>query len=101
MSDPVFELFVLHFFDNCLSPGGQAGEIRAPLIPVGYPLDTRRIPVREENRSRIVFWRSWACPGGLRERFGEPPGANVARKRVPEASGIDFGRDFDAFSLFF
>ena len=85
------------FVDNCPNPGGQAGEIRSR----GYPPDTRRIPVREENRSRIVFWRSWACLGGLRKRFWEPPGANVARKRVPEASGIDFGMDFDAFSLIF
>ena len=32
----MFELFELHFFVTCLSPGAQAGKLR----PLGYPLDT-------------------------------------------------------------
>ena len=28
VSDPVFELFLVDFFDNCALPGAQEGEIR-------------------------------------------------------------------------
>ena len=53
------------------------GEIRL----LGYPLDAGRIPVREENRSKIVLWRSWGVQPSFADRlphaFQEASGVHV------------------------
>ena len=36
-------------------------------------LDNPRIPVWEENRSKIVWWRSWGAPRGIFGRFSCRP----------------------------
>ena len=64
-------------------PGGVGGFFFAAKIALG-PL----------------LGRSWPALGVVLLRFGlfsEAPGAQLARKRPPELSGIDFGRHFWSF----
>ena len=93
----MFELFVLHFFDNCLSPGGQAGEIRSP----GYSSDTPWILLGYRCGTKIAPKSSGGALGAPQEAF---LAASVADRLVHtflEASGVHFGSHVGAMLAHF
>ena len=84
MSDPVFELFLVDFFDNCSLPGAQVGE-NGPQGLRGIPGLPALPPFREAPGTSKSFL------GAIRVPFGGDLARSWPRPFQKDASGIDFG----------